>query len=122
MPSLVLGNTAPIEAIKVDEGSDEVVRHPRPDLGNTTTVFSPAEHLGLGQILTLVSSVYASHHSDDPPAWVESDDPGLADALAREFDCPVGRPDDWVEGVPAVDEDAKPDPNPFPVTTPDLDD
>lgn len=28
-----------------------------------------------------------------PPAWVDSDDPELAQALAEYFECPVGEPD-----------------------------
>jgi len=34
-------------------------------------------------------------HSSAPAAWVESDDPDLAKALAAFFDCPIGQPKKW---------------------------
>lgn len=98
MSSVVLGNTAPVQAYKPDPSTDAVEVAPRPDLGNTTTVFDLPEHLGLGAQLTLVSSVYRSHHSSEKPAWVESSNTVLAEALAQEFGCQVGQPEDWVEG------------------------
>jgi hypothetical protein len=39
-----------------------------------------------------------SRHSAGWPLWVEADDPEVESALARHYDCPVGRPDDgWLE-------------------------
>jgi hypothetical protein len=107
MPTIVLGNTAPIQAVKADDGSTAVERVPRPDLGNTVTTFEVPDSVGVGEALQTVSSVFASHHSDEKPAWVESDDEVVAQALSREFGCPVGRPNDWdttpVETEPAAE-------------------
>jgi hypothetical protein len=95
MPTIVLGNTAPIQAVKVDDESTAVERVARPDLGKTITTFDVPDSVGVGEALQTVSSVFASHHSDEKPAWVESDDEVVAQALSREFGCPVGRPNDW---------------------------
>jgi hypothetical protein len=35
-----------------------------------------------------------SHESDQPPAWVDSDDPDLTAALRKHFGC-GGKPEDW---------------------------
>lgn len=102
MPTIVLGNTAPIQAVKVDDESTAVERVPRPDLGKTVTTFDVPDSVGVGEALQTVSSVFASHHSDEKPAWVESDDEVVAQALSREFGCPVGRPNDW-DAAPAAE-------------------
>lgn len=34
-------------------------------------------------------------HSTQPPAWVESNDPGLAESISAHYGCPIGRPHDW---------------------------
>lgn len=96
MPTITLGNTAPVQAVKVDD-TTAIKREPRPDLGNTVTTFVVPDNVGVGEALQTVSSVFASHHSDAKPAWVESDDEVVAQALSREFGCPVGRPDGWGE-------------------------
>lgn len=98
MPTILLGNTAPIQPVKVDPNTTEVERVPRPDLGNTVTTFNVPNHIGAGEMLSTISSVFKSHHSDAKPAWVEGDDEVIVAALAREFGCPVGRPGGWQEG------------------------
>jgi hypothetical protein len=95
MPVIHLGNTAPIEPVKVDESSTTVERVPRPELGNQITTFDVPNDLGAGEVLTLVSKVFQSHHSDEKPAWIESDNAAIRDALASEFGCPTERPADW---------------------------
>jgi hypothetical protein len=45
--------------------------------------------------LTTVVRTFSSHHSTEPPAWVESDDPALAELVSRHFGCPIGRPNNW---------------------------
>lgn len=99
MATIILGNTAPIEAVKVDN-TTAIERIPRPDLGNTVTIFDVPNNIGAGETLTTVSSIFKSHHSNSNPAWVESDDEILALALGREFSCPIGRPEDWTENAP----------------------
>jgi len=106
MTVIALGNTAPIEPVKVDD-TTAVERVARPELGNQVTVFDVPDSVDVGQALLTVSQVFASHHSDAPAAWVESDDETVAAILARQYNCPVGRPTDWVEG----------NPNPHPVTS-----
>lgn len=39
--------------------------------------------------------LWVRHSSDPGPAWVESDDEGVADLLAAHYGCPVGRPKSW---------------------------
>lgn len=39
--------------------------------------------------------VWRSHSADPAPAWVESDWPELAQALANHYGCPVGQPAGW---------------------------
>lgn len=107
MAIIVLGNTAPIEATKVDDTTD-VVRVSRSDLGNTETVFDVPDNVGVGEALSTISSVFASHHSDEKPAWVESDDDVIASAIARQFDCPVGRPDEWTKDTEEADQTQTP--------------
>jgi hypothetical protein len=94
MATIVLGNTAPIEARKIKSDSLEVTRIPIAN-SEATTTFSTPGHLGVGEALQTVSAVFKSHHSDATPAWVESDDVLFADALSKEFGCPIGRPDGW---------------------------
>lgn len=101
MSIIALGNTAPIEPVKVDD-TTAVERIARPELGNQVTIFNVPDTLDVGQALLTVSQVFASHHSDAPPAWVESDDETIAAVLARQYGCPVGRPVDWVEGPSEV--------------------
>lgn len=101
MPTIVLGNTAPIEAVKANDETDAVTRVARPDLGNQITTFNVPDNIGVGEALQTVSSIFASHHSDNKPSWVESDDEVVAQVLSREFGCPVGRPNDWDAPVAA---------------------
>lgn len=103
MPHLVLGNTAPIEARKLDENTTDVERVSRDDLGQTETTFDIPAEWSLSRQIDVVRSVYLSHHSDEPPAWVEStNDPEFAEIIAKEFDVPVGRPDDWGDKASAI--------------------
>jgi hypothetical protein len=50
------------------------------------------------------------------PSWVESTDPTFADLIAKRYEIPVGRPDDWDappdDAPPAVADDAVPAPVP----------
>lgn len=97
---ITLGNTAPIEVVKADDGSED--RVDRSDLGNTTTTVSFPDGWDLNEQLQAVGNLW-SYHSDDPPEWVESDDDLLAQVVARNFtsdghECAVGRPSGWKEG------------------------
>lgn len=95
MPRVELGNTAPIQPIKLSEDETAVVREPLEGVDRTETVFHLPDEWDFANMIDTVRKVYASHHSDDHPAWVESDDDVLAQALSRDFGCPIGRPADW---------------------------
>jgi hypothetical protein len=97
MAIIALGNSAVIEAVKTDETTDAIERVARPDLGQQVTTFNVPDNVGIGEALQTVAKVFASHHSDEPPAWVESDDEDFASALSKQFNCPIGRPNDWEE-------------------------
>jgi hypothetical protein len=47
--------------------------------------------------LTMATRLWAMH-SDEAPAWVESDDELLSALIADHYGCDIGRPDDWQEG------------------------
>lgn len=91
MATIVLGNTAPIEPVKVSEDSTEIRRVPRPDLAPTETEFRTDNDLNSVEVLQ-IAGVFRSHHSDADASWVSSDDSKIEALLAAEFDCPIGRP------------------------------
>lgn len=39
------------------------------------------------------------HHSDQAPAWVESNDDQLAALVAEHYGCPVGCPPSWADSA-----------------------
>lgn len=132
MPTtLLLGNTAPVLSVK--QADDTVTRTSMPEAGNqVTTVQFPdgalqAEAAGralgtnndpmlvlIGRSLKGDDKAYAlalrdvqdlwfGAHSDDPPEWVECDDPEFARVVADYFrlwggDPVVGRPEGWEVG------------------------
>lgn len=56
----------------------------------------PVAEIGLMEAIQTIigpGGVWA-YHADDPPEWVTSDDPLLAEALAAQFGCEVGEPAD----------------------------
>lgn len=97
MARVELGNTAPIEPVKVLEEETDVIRVPLEGISKTETIFELPEDWDLSESIDVVKKVFASHHSDDDPAWVESDNEVLALALSQDLDCPIGRPEDWDE-------------------------
>lgn len=102
MPIITLGNTAPIETRKVSPDSSEVTRIPIPVKEAVTTHVVP-DSWDIGDILTGITTVFRSHHSDADPAWVDGDDELVVQALAKQFGCPIGRPEGWDEDVTPVD-------------------
>lgn len=102
MPYVVLGNVSVIEHWKPDPGSTATRVRSRKDLGHQETTFSlPAQSRDgfdfAGWIRT-VESMWAMH-SDESPAWIESDDATLRLVLANALGCPEGRPRDWRRGA-----------------------
>lgn len=104
MPTVVFGVTKALEPYKPDEGSNEIrVRklsgnrevefffpNPTPlkDGSPDPTGWTFQKYLGF------VTSEMPNR-SDGPPAWVISDNKGLAQALASEHGCRIGRPKNW---------------------------
>ena len=106
MPHIELGNTSPIDAKKVSPDSLEVTRVPVP-VSQAVTHHHVPDDWNLGDILTGITNVFRSHHSDAPPAWVDGDDELIVKALAQQYGVPVGKPAGWGEGdvsveVPAI--------------------
>jgi hypothetical protein len=84
MAQVLLGNTHPLDnGIPMDAPS-------------ITTVSPPADATHREVLLAIADprdGLWQRHSSDQRPAWLESDDPALADFLATYLGCPVGRPD-----------------------------
>lgn len=95
MPRVELGNIAPIQPVKLSDDETAIIREPLAGVDRTETIFQLPDEWDLSNMIDTVKKVFASHHSDDLPEWVESDDEVLAQALARDLGCPVGRPEDW---------------------------
>lgn len=98
MPVVIIGNTAPIT---VDPDADPVDPSPESrhavELDNgrkdnhTITDFAVPDGVSLLEAVATVRAGYR-FHSDDPPAFVVSDDPVLQMVLAQEFGCPTEPP------------------------------
>lgn len=102
MPTVILGNIAPTLVESTGDGLDEFERSPMElpgDQDYVETTFGCPESNGLIENINTILSVFASHHSTENPAWVESTDEQLANALASHFDCPVGRPEGQILGT-----------------------
>lgn len=81
MPTVRLGNTAPVDTSQ--SGHGPLV---------TTVVFPAGEDLPTRmRTLTHVDGLWVCH-SSSPAAWVESDDAELEEAIAQHFNCPIGQP------------------------------
>lgn len=103
---VLLGNVAPVEAVKVDEKSAEVEKRSiRRRLGitaadkdgpdGTITTFNTVPSDSMIEKLMSVTAAFDGYHSDDPPEWVEAGDPVLQRAIAQHYHCAEGRPKGW---------------------------
>jgi hypothetical protein len=102
MPTLYLGNTAPVEVVKTESGKKVSTKRHTLNVGNTVTEVQFPDGWDLGDQLAALGDLW-NYHSDDPPEWVESEDGLLAEVAARRFTnddhtCEVGRPKGWKEG------------------------
>lgn len=101
---VVIGNDA---VAQVTEAPDEhgLVAHrrvARPDLGRRHTTFGPfPADWPPGEMLQALVHAWP-HHSDAPPAWLESNNAAFEALAAAELGCAVGCPDDWQEDNDAV--------------------
>jgi len=92
MPTVILGNAAPVEARKLDDNSTAVEKVPVKGLKDSRTTFNFPKGTPPGEMLATVTGVFESHHSNRPASWVESDSAALAELLADHYGCAVGRP------------------------------
>lgn len=84
MSQVLLGNTHPLDNGKPMDGP------------SVTTVAPPADATPREVLLAIADTrdgLWKRHSSDPAPAWVETDDPDLAQFLSTFLGCPVGRPD-----------------------------
>jgi hypothetical protein len=101
--TVALGNDAVAQVLKTPDEHGMIAdrRVARPDLGRRVTTFGPfPADWPASESLLAISRAWG-HHSDLPPAWLESNDPDFGRLVAAELKCPVGRPANWQE-----DEDA----------------
>ncbi|WP_223268624.1 hypothetical protein [Streptosporangium nondiastaticum] len=87
MPSVRLGNSAPIGALPGHEGE------------HVTEIDVPESRSFEEAIRDICHSeesgntgLWQAHSTASAPSWVESSSPDLASALAARFGCSVGRP------------------------------
>ena len=84
MPVVRLGNQAALDAGQPLEG-DQVTTVHLPDSWSTEQVFNG---------ITDPQGVWRAHSGASAPAWVESDDPDVAQMISEHYACPVGRPEE----------------------------
>lgn len=102
MPTVMLGNESVLEPYKPDPGTDVTKTRARNDLGRRTTTMSlnevdGADNPSRAMNLAMLTRLWPLH-SDQPPAWVDGDDPLLVSLIADHFGCEQGRPKSWKEG------------------------
>ena len=108
MASVLLGNISHT-ALMSDPDTGARTRYASTHIDQSTTILNTPEEGLFAQMRDVINLWH--HESDQPPAWIESDDPDLASALRKHFGCGE-RPDDWenvVTGPPTsivVDERA----------------
>lgn len=90
-----LGLTSAKEGYKPD-GSDETAYRPMDGLRVLT--IGPVDK-PMPQVFTEITHAMGlyGYHSDDPPAWVWSDSPGMQALLAEHYGCAAGKPADLEE-------------------------
>lgn len=92
--TVILGNDSPVEPQKVDPKKSDVKRV-KID-GPAETVMSFPDDMGIAEILHTITTTWLAHHSDEDPAWVESNDPLLEEVIADSFEgTSAGRKKSW---------------------------
>lgn len=102
---VLLGNSAAKEAVPDGKGG---FKHRDLDGNRVTTVQIPDSYSLLEQVQVVIAQdgVWSNHSrganvEDSVPDWVEADDPFLAELIARQLGCKVGRPKSWKETTDA---------------------
>jgi hypothetical protein len=98
MPSVLLGNTSsktPAPGVAVNGEGESTPLEGKTILHIDTPDFDAYDKpISLDKQLGEVRFAFGIH-SDGGPAWVEGGDAFFAQAVARSFNCPIGRPTDW---------------------------
>lgn len=92
MATTYLGNQAVIEPQPGGESKE------RSDLGYQITTYVTPDTNSISTSFVEIEGTW-SLHSDKKPLWVESNNKALAGLLAEAFGCPIGRPDNWYNGI-----------------------
>jgi hypothetical protein len=87
MPTVLLGNTAPLDRGEPLDGP-VITTISAPDDASDIEVLKAIDDPGDG---------CWPRHSSERPAWVESDVPDLAEFLGQHLGCRVGRPKGWAK-------------------------
>lgn len=94
MPTIFLGNIAPISKLTIP-GTGQRVVVAESHIDQSTTVIHVPPDWPFDEALTNITKQTWPYMSSQPPVWVDGDDPGLVAALAASFGCPQGEPADW---------------------------
>ena len=87
-----------MSGVVVVMGNNNPLDMGRPMGGRSVTTFNPNPDDPLDVWMRDITHEQEGgwvRHSLEAPAWVESNVPELAEALAAHYDCPIGRPDTW---------------------------
>lgn len=102
---ITMGNLSAKEGYHDPQSGEKKTRMLSDNMMRTTHI-GPSNHKTMAQIFIEITNepngVWV-HHSSDPPAWVEADDPAIQMLLASHYGCQAGKPDYWVDGeqIPA---------------------
>lgn len=125
MPTVVFGNSAPIDTEKIDPSKDadfSNLRRKKIAYEQSVTMYEVPGGTDLAGALMAITRVWFKNHSDDPPEWVESTDSALEllcasyftwtkeegppsdqgdfiDKLPKAHKCKTARPAGWEHGA-----------------------
>ena len=96
MPTVLLGNTSPIELPQGTTAivNDEVGERSASIGGKTEVLIVTPDDQPLDKKLVEVRNAFRMHSTDDA-VWVEGSDEFFNEAVAQSFGCSIGRPSDW---------------------------
>ena len=101
MATVTLGNVSHT-ALMSDPETGVRTRYASTNITQSTTVLHTPEDSLFAQMRDVINLWH--HESDQPPAWIEGDDPDLVSAMRKHFGCGE-RPEDWendITGPPAT--------------------
>lgn len=99
--TVYLGNRQAVEARNIEDDDGKIVSQERRSLpGKHCTTANIPDGMPLVEALTNIthpSGVWGHHSDADAPAWVASDWPALAAALAEHWGCELRQPEPETE-------------------------